>query len=175
MPFFLLVVPIFFLMRFWPLAGGNDMLGQGGNGLLGGYAALILPFSVSWYGIFLMRQFMLASRRAARRGAHRRRVGGSASCPHRAAVDAPGAATLGIFVFVYQWNEIIWTMTVTRSAAGLQTVPVGIYLIRGAFDDIDQQSLQQAAIVVSTLPVVLLFLAPAAPFRARDALCRHQG
>jgi multiple sugar transport system permease protein len=158
-PFFLLVVPIFFLIRFWPLVGGNNLLGQGGSGLLGGYAALILPFGVSWYGIFLMRQSMLAVPDALLDAA---RIDGAseAGILFRIVLPLmrPALLTLGIFVFVYQWNEIIWTMTVTRSATGLQTVPVGIYLLRGAFDDIDQQSLQQAAIVVSTLPVVLLFL-----------------
>src|SRR3712207_7274963 len=43
------------------LAGGNDRMGQGGTGLLDSYLALILPFAVSWYGVFLMRQFMVRS------------------------------------------------------------------------------------------------------------------
>lgn len=158
-PFFLLVVPIFFLMRHWPLAGGNDWMGEGGAGFLGGYAALVLPFTVSWYGIFLMRQFMLTIPDALLDAA---RIDGASELRILVQVVAPLAlpalATLGIFVFVYQWNEIIWTMTVTRTAPALQTVPVGIYLLRSAFDDPTQQSLQQAAIAVSTLPVVVLFL-----------------
>lgn len=158
-PFFLLVIPIFLIVRFWPLAGGNDLLGQGGAGLLGSYAALILPFSVSWYGIFLMRQFMLripdALLDAARiDGASELRILFQIVLP----LALPALATLGIFVFVYQWNEIIWTMTVTRAAPSLQTVPVGIYLLRSAFDDPARQSLQQAAIAVSTAPVLLLFI-----------------
>jgi multiple sugar transport system permease protein len=157
-PFFLLVVPIFLLIRLWPLAGGNDLLGQGGTGLLGGYAALILPFAVSWYGIFLMRQFMLAIPDAlldAARidGASELRILFQVVLP----LARPALATLAIFVFIYQWNEIIWTMTVTRAAPSLQTVPVGIYLLRSAFDDPAQQSLQQAAIAVGTAPVLLLF------------------
>ena len=31
-PFFLLIIPMFFLLRFVPLAGGNDLFGQGGIG-----------------------------------------------------------------------------------------------------------------------------------------------
>jgi multiple sugar transport system permease protein len=159
MPFFLLVVPIFLLIRFWPLAGGNDILGQGGTGLLGSYLALILPFSVSWYGIFLMRQFMLsipdALLDAARvDGASELRILFQIVLP----LARPALVTLGIFVFIYQWNEIIWTMTVTRASPQLQTVPVGIYLLRSAFDDVSQQGLQQAAIAVSTAPVLILFL-----------------
>jgi len=59
-PFFLLIIPIFFLLRFVPLAGGNDLFGESGFGLLNSYAAMILPFAVSWYGIFLMRQSFMS-------------------------------------------------------------------------------------------------------------------
>jgi multiple sugar transport system permease protein len=159
-PFFLLIIPIFFLLRFVPLAGGNDLLGQGGSGLLGSYAALILPFAVSWYGIFLMRQFFMAVPDelidAARLdGAGEFRIFLSIVLP----LVRPGLATLGVFVFVYHWNEVIWTMTVTRGAAGLQTLPVGIYLLRGAFADQSTEALQRAALCVSVLPTMVVFLA----------------
>ncbi len=159
-PFFLLIIPIFFLLRFVPLLGGNDLWGQGGSGMLGTYAALILPFAVSWYGIFLMRQFCLSVPDevidAARiDGAGEFRIFLTIVLP----LVRPGLATLGIFVFVYHWNEVIWTMTVTRGAADLQTLPVGIYLLRGAFADQSTEALQRAAICVSVLPVVVVFLA----------------
>lgn len=159
-PFFLLIIPTFFLLRYVPLAGGNDVFGNGGAGLIGSYAALILPFAVSWYGIFLMRQFCLGVPDeiidAARiDGAGEFRIFWTIVVP----LIRPGLATLGIFVFVYHWNEVIWTMTVTRSAAGLQTIPVGIYLLRGAFADQSTEALQRAAICVSVLPTLLVFLA----------------
>ncbi|MBV9812242.1 MAG: carbohydrate ABC transporter permease [Acetobacteraceae bacterium] len=158
-PFFLLIIPVFFLLRFWPLAGGNDLTGNGGHGLLGSYAALILPFGVSWYGVFLMRQFMLGVPDELLDAA---RIDGASELGLLVRVALPlvkpALATLGVFVFIYQWNEVLWTMTVTRSAPALQTVPVGIYLLRGAFNDIQQHSLQQAALVISVVPVVALFL-----------------
>ena len=158
-PFFLLIIPVFFLLRFVPLAGGNDLLGQGGSGLLNSYAALILPFSVTWYGIFLMRQcFMNVPNEiidAARMdGAGEFRIFATIVLP----LVKPGLATLGIFVFVYHWNEVIWTMTVTRSAPELQTIPVGIYLLRGAFIDQSTFSLQQASVFISILPIMIVFL-----------------
>ena len=158
-PFFLFLIPMFFLMRFWPFAGGNDLLGQGGNGLLGTYAAIILPFLVSYYGIFMMRQFMVtipdALLDAARiDGASEFRIFVSIVLP----LVTPALATLGVFVFIYQWNEFIWTMTISRAAPELQTLPVGIYLMRGAISSISQQSLQQAALAVSTVPLVVVFL-----------------
>ena len=49
-------------------------------------------------------------------------------------------------------------MTATRIAPKLQTVPVGIFLMRQAFTDERTFSLQQASLVVSVLPVLVLFL-----------------
>ena len=158
-PFFLFLIPMFFVMRFFPLAGGNGILGQGGTGLLGTYAALILPFLITWYGIFLMRQFMVniptELMEAARiDGASEFRIFAQIVLP----LVKPALATLGVFVFVYQWNEFIWTLTITRSAPELETLPVGIYLLRGAFGNIEDESLQQAALAVSTVPLAVLFL-----------------
>ena len=159
-PFFLFLIPMFFILRFWPLAGGNNLIGQGGNGLLNSYAALILPFAVSWYGIFMMRQFMVSIPDQLLDAA---RVDGAGEFRIFFTIALPLAktalATLGIFAFVYQWNEVLWTLTVTRTAPDLQTVPVGIYLIRGAFVDERMFSLQQASLAISVAPMILLFLA----------------
>ncbi|WP_182084018.1 carbohydrate ABC transporter permease [Aureimonas sp. ME7] len=158
-PFFLFLIPLVFILRYWPLFGGNDWLGQGGTGLMGTYAALILPFSVSWYGVFLMRQFMIGVPDelldAARMdGAGEARILWSIVLP----IVRPAAATLALFVFVYHWNEVAWTLTVTQSAPSLQTAPIGIYMVRGAFDTEAQLSLQQAMILVTIAPVIAAFL-----------------
>ncbi len=50
-------------------------------------------------------------------------------------------------------------MTVTRTAPRLQTIPLGIYLLRGSLVDETKHSLQLAAVVVSILPVMVVFLA----------------
>ncbi|MCA9838663.1 MAG: carbohydrate ABC transporter permease [Trueperaceae bacterium] len=159
-PFFLFLIPLFFLMRFWPLAGGNNLFGLGGTGFLGTYTALIFPFMISWYGIFLMRQFMVSIptelMEAARiDGASEFRIYTHIVLP----LIKPALATLGIFIFIYHWNEFIWTMTITRTANDLQTLPVGIFLLRGAFQTAQTESLQQAALAVSVVPLIILFLA----------------
>ncbi|PRY93106.1 carbohydrate ABC transporter membrane protein 2 (CUT1 family) [Hasllibacter halocynthiae] len=157
-PFFLFVIPIFFLLRFAPLAGGNDILGQGGSGLLGTYAALVLPFAVTWYGVFLMRQFFTTIPEELIEAA---RLDGASEWLifRRIALPLvrPALATLAVFAFVYHWNEFIWTMTITRTAPELQTLPVGIFLLENQFQDLDQKALQQAALAVSVLPVLVLF------------------
>jgi multiple sugar transport system permease protein len=70
----------------------------------------------------------------------------------------PGMMTLGLLVWIYHWNEVIWTMTVTRAAPELQTVTVGIQLLRSEFFDERNQSLQQAALAISVIPMIALFL-----------------
>ena len=158
-PFFLFLIPMFFILRFWPFAGGNNLLGQGGTGFLTSYLGLILPFGVSWYGIFMMRQFMVSIPDELLDAA---RVDGAGEFRIFFTIVLPLAktalATLSIFVFIYQWNEVIWSMTATRIAPRLQTVPVGIFLIRQAFTDERTFSLQQASLVVSVVPVLVLFL-----------------
>lgn len=159
-PFFIFLIPWFFILRYFPLMGGNDWAGQGGSGFLGTYAALILPFAVTWYGIFLMRQFFMAIPDELLDAA---RMDGAGELYVFFRIALPlvggGLATLALFVFFYHWNEVLWTMTVTRTAPDLQTLPVGIYLMRGTYENEATKSLQQAAVVVSTLPVVIVFLA----------------
>jgi multiple sugar transport system permease protein len=46
-PFSPFIIPTFLILRFVPLRGGNALTGQGGAGLLGTYAAPILPFTVT--------------------------------------------------------------------------------------------------------------------------------
>jgi len=158
-PFFIFLIPWFFILRYFPLAGGNDWTGTGGTGFLGSYAALVLPFAVSWYGIFLMRQFFLGVPDELLDAA---RIDGAGEFFIFFRIALPlvgsGLATLAIFVFLYHWNEVLWTLTVTRTAPDLQTLPVGIYLLRGPFEQEGTKSLQQAAVVVSILPVIIVFL-----------------
>ena len=157
-PFFIFIIPTFFLLRYFPLAGGNDLMGTGGMGFLNSYTALILPFAISWYGVFLMRQFFMNIPNELIDAA---RIDGAGEffIFFRIALPLvlPGLATLAIFVFVYHWNEVIWTITVTRTSPDLQTIPAGIYLMRGAFREEATLSMQQAAVFISILPVMVTF------------------
>ncbi|WP_214411896.1 carbohydrate ABC transporter permease [Sphaerisporangium fuscum] len=160
LPPFLLLIPDFIIMLNWPLAGGNDIFGQGGDGgLTTSIFSLMLPFLVSGFGIFLMRQFMLGvpdeMLEAARiDGAGEWRLFYSIVLPQ----TGPVAITLGLVTFVGQWNEYIWTSLMASTNPDLMTLPVGIQLLQSFIDPNRTTPIVMAGIIISTLPVLIIFL-----------------
>ncbi len=160
LPPFLLLIPDFLIMLNWPLVGGNNILGQGGDGgMTTNIVSLMLPFLVSGFGIFLMRQFMVGvpneMLEAARiDGAGEWRLFWSVVLPQA----KPVAITLGLITFVGQWNEYIWTSLMASTNPDLMTLPVGIQLLQSFIDPNRTMPIVMAGIVISTLPVLILFL-----------------
>lgn len=56
MPSILMMVPMFLQMAWFPLAGGNNILGQGGHGFISEWPVLFLYSWVSPVAIFLLKQ-----------------------------------------------------------------------------------------------------------------------
>lgn len=56
MPGILMLVPMFLMMAWWPMSGGNNWLGQGGHGLVGQWQALFIYGWVPPFAIFLLKQ-----------------------------------------------------------------------------------------------------------------------
>jgi multiple sugar transport system permease protein len=160
LPPFLLLIPDFLIMLNWPLVGGNNILGQGGDGgMATSIVSLMLPFLVSGFGIFLMRQFMVGVPdellEAARiDGAGQWRLFYNIVLPQ----TKPVAITLGLITFVGQWNEYIWTSLMASSNPDLMTLPVGIQLLQSFLDPNRTMPIVMAGIMISTLPVLIVFL-----------------
>lgn len=55
-PSILTVLPLYVMLARWPLAGGNDLFGQGGHGFVNDWAALFILGLVDSLAIFLMKQ-----------------------------------------------------------------------------------------------------------------------
>ncbi|MGE5584568.1 MAG: carbohydrate ABC transporter permease [Bacillota bacterium] len=159
-PVFLFLIPVYYILKRFPLLGGNDILGMGGTGALQSYAALIVPFVVSAWGVFLMRQFMMTIPDelidAARiDGASDLGIFGMVVMP----LVKPALATLAIFTFIGQWNYFLWPMIVTTSAPHLMTVPVGLRLMGTAYSTAVNMNKLLAATVMAIAPSVCVFLA----------------
>ncbi|KOT64772.1 MULTISPECIES: carbohydrate ABC transporter permease [Streptomyces] len=158
-PPFVFFIPHFLILVHWPLAGGNGLLGEGGAGLTVSLAALVMPFLVSGFGIFLMRQFIVSvpdeMLEAARiDGAGEFTVWWRIVVPQ----TRPVAVTLALLTFVGAWNEYIWALLVSTANPRLMTLPVGIQTLQSYLDPNRMVPVMMAGLMLSVLPVLLLFL-----------------
>lgn len=110
------LIPTFFVLLRFPLAGGNNILGQGGIGFYDNLAAVILPGAIGVYGIFFMRQFFVAlpddmAESARIDGAGEFYIFFRIYLP----LVMPGLFTLGLFTFQSGWNNFMWPNIVLQS------------------------------------------------------------
>jgi multiple sugar transport system permease protein len=141
-PFQLLVIPIFFVLK-W-------------GHLLNTYGALILPTAVNGFGIFLMRQYFLTipkelEEAATLDGASRWQVLWQVLIP----CSHPALVTLFLFTFIGEWNDLFKPLVFTTRPE-LRTVQLALAEFQEQFTN--DWSLLMAAVVIATLPVLILFL-----------------
>ena len=110
------LIPTFFVLLRFPLAGGNSFFGQGGIGFYDNLAAVILPGSVGVYGIFFMRQFFVSlpddlAESARIDGAGEFRIFFGIYLP----LVLPGLLTPGLFTLQSGWNNFMWPNIVLQS------------------------------------------------------------
>ena len=150
------LVPLFILVKHWPLLGDNDVLGRGGFGMLDTYWVLTVPMFATAYGTFLLRQFFLGLPAELEDAA---RIDGSSEFGiyWRIVVplSGPAMATLGIFSFQNVWNDFVWPLVTTRSDA-MKTIQVGLAQFRreGSTD----WTLLMAGTMIATVPILVVFL-----------------
>ncbi|MEU0855000.1 carbohydrate ABC transporter permease [Streptomyces griseofuscus] len=158
-PPFLFFIPHFLILVHWPLAGGNDVLGRGGAGLTVSVVALAMPFLVNGFGIFLMRQFMVSVPDEILEAA-RLDGAGEFTLWWRIVLPQtkPVLVTLALLTFVDAWNEYIWALLISTADPDVMTLPVGIQLLQDYVDPTRTMPVVMAALVLSILPVLVLFL-----------------
>lgn len=126
--------------------------------LIDTYAALILPFVASVFGVFLFRQAFAAMPSELFEAA---RVDGlsETAIVWRIAfpLALPAATSFAIFSIVAHWNDLFWPLIAT-SSPGLATPPRGILYFRDEESGSDVGPLMAAAVIVIA-PMIALFLA----------------
>lgn len=142
LPFFIRMIPLYILTA--------------GMGWLNTYQGLIMPFAMSAYGIFLMRQFILPIPDelidAARiDGAGELRIFVSIILPQ----IRPALATLGLLTFVFQFNEFLWPLIVV-STTEMRPITTGLTLFNQEF--FTAWNLTATGGVILFLPSFVLFL-----------------
>jgi len=155
-PFQMLLVPLFVMLRHWPLAGGNDLLGAGGKGLIDSLPGLILPNLVTPFGIFLMRQFTLSlpselADAARIDGAGEFQIFYKIMLP----LTKPALVTLGIFAFQEAWNDFTWPLIISTSANS-RTLQLGLQVFRD--QDLTDWGPLMAGTAITVLPLLLIFI-----------------
>lgn len=125
-------------------------------GWLDSYQALIVPRLVSAFGIFLMRQYFRTLPRdlddaAMIDGCGPLGVLFRVLLP----VSRPALAALGLFAFLFAWNDFVWPLIVTTNPDML-TIQVGLAFFSGKYGT--QWVYLMAGTVTATLPVLLLFV-----------------
>lgn len=141
-PFHVVLIPVFLIIR--ELGLYNTLL------------AVIVPGLVSPWGIFLMRQYMLNLSTEMLDAA---RVDGASELgifwrivlP----VSRPGLAAVGIFIFMYHWNDFLWPLVVLKDEP-LRTLPLGLAVFSEGFG-ISRWNIVTAAAVMAVIPIFVVF------------------
>lgn len=142
-PFTAILIPLFLIVR--------------SLGWVNTYPGLIVPFAMTAFGVFLMRQFMLAVPDdyidAGRMdGASEFRIFFQIVMP----LVQPALVTLAIVVFVANWDEFLWMLVITTGGA-LRTLPIGLAKFVEQYTA--RYELMMAGSVIAAAPVVIVFLA----------------
>lgn len=142
-PFQVIIVPMFIEMR--------------QLGLIDSYLGLGLPMIASAFGVFLMRQAMLAIPReleeaAILDGASHFRLFRSIAIP----LCIPTIAALTILAFMSVWNAFLWPLIIIYSPEKM-TLPLALANLHG--EHTTDWPLVMAATTLSTLPIAIIYLA----------------
>ncbi|MCD6449305.1 MAG: carbohydrate ABC transporter permease [Thermotogaceae bacterium] len=120
------------------------------------YYALIVPWIVSVFAIFLIRQHFLTLPRELYDAA---KIDGCSSWRYlwtiAVPLSKPVIITGALLKFVGSWNAFLWVLIVTNSSK-YRTLPVGLHTFSSEAGTVYNQLM--AASTFSVLPVILLFL-----------------
>lgn len=126
------------------------------SGVINGYLGLILPFAVSAFGIFLMRQAFLTIPRELEEaaivdGCNAFQIFTKVLLP----MVKPTLAILAIFTFIGSWSEFLWPSIVLTDEK-MFTLPVGINNLQGLFSS--NWRYIASGSIISIIPIIIFFL-----------------
>ncbi len=125
-------------------------------GWIDSYQALIVPFTATAMGTFLLRQAFLAVPQDLRDAA---RLDGYGHWGFMWGVAVPLArpaiAALAVFSFLSAWNQYMWPLLVTDTD-DLRTVQIGLKTL--ASTNVDEFNLVFAGTIIASIPIFALLL-----------------
>jgi multiple sugar transport system permease protein len=122
------------------------------------YLALILPNVSSPFGVFLMTQYFRAipkelDEAALLDGASRFKILWKVLLP----LTIPAQATLGIFTFIFGWNDYWWPL-ISATRQDMFTLTVGIAAQQVTFAQTEGLGFVMAQAVFASLPMLIVYL-----------------
>jgi multiple sugar transport system permease protein len=122
------------------------------------YQALIAPFALSAFGIFLMRGFMSAFpdellEAAKLDGASMTRIFFMIVLP----TMGPACAALAIITFLHQWESLLWPIVVAN-ASDMQTLSVGLASFTSQTAENSSLMNPFAGAFIAAAPLIVMFL-----------------
>jgi multiple sugar transport system permease protein len=124
--------------------------------LLNTFIVVILPRTAAALGVFMLRQFFIGIpvelEDAARiDGCTRYGIFWRIILP----LARPALASLGIFTFVWSWNDYLWPL-ITLSSKDMYTLPIGLATLVGYFAR--DYGMLMAGAIIASIPTIIVFL-----------------
>jgi len=138
------LIPLFFIMKNF--------------GWIDRYQGLIVPFVVTAFGVFLLRQFFLTIPRELEDAAIIDGCGPwSLYWRIILPLAIPGLAALGVLTFVNSYNMFVWPLIVTNSDS-MRTIVVGIGLLTADNTNLTNWPRMMAISAFAVIPSLLIFV-----------------
>ena len=148
-PFQALMLPVYLItLKLHLIDSVNNVMG---------YLGLVMPFAVSAFGIFLMRQAFLKVPREVEEaaivdGCNVFQMFWKVVLP----MVKPTLAVLAVFTFIGSWGEFLWP-SIMLTKDSMYTLPVGINNLQGMFSA--NWRFIAAGSIIATIPIIIFFLA----------------
>jgi multiple sugar transport system permease protein len=156
-PFQIILVPLFLIVKSIPLFGGNNILGQGGIGWLNSWWGLIIPLGAAPLFTFLARQFYVSIPTELAQAA---RVDGLGEFGIfwriMTPLVKPALITICVFQIEAAWNGFLWPLMITTSDS-LRPLQLGLAIFAQNPEQIQWPYLM-AGTALATLPMIVLFV-----------------
>ena len=156
-PFQIILVPLFLIVKSIPLFGGNNILGQGGIGWLNSWWGLIIPLGAAPLFTFLARQFYVTVPNELAQAA---RVDGLGEFGifWRIATPLikPALITIAVFQIEAAWNGFLWPLMITTSDS-MRPLQLGLAIFSQNPAE-SQWPYLMAGTALATLPMIVLFV-----------------
>ena len=140
-PFEAIMIPLYMVVS------GMDMINT--------YRGMIIPFMVSAFGVFQMRQYLLTFPGEYLDAA---RVDGLSEPGIYARIVLPNSkpviATLGILSFRNQWDNLLWPLLVAQSES-MKTIPQ--YITKFSEEKMTDEGAMMACAFLASIPMFILF------------------